>query len=175
MVRRLRAEKKEPGWIVLCVSAALLYFFAAFGIEANSLGINYKEVAPGVYQTPAGCLHQMNIPANAPVVYKVGDPNDSGYIRHWWKYVQVVYVVNKYDPRVFRVATRNTIVYRTKMDALLDSGKIVGLSQNIDTVIINGGTDVFWLHDHYGKPQPGFETLAKPEHGSARIEKWIFG
>jgi hypothetical protein len=149
----------------------LIAIFMAIGVSPHTLGTTYKEVMPGVYQSSGGYLYHKSIPADAPVIYRVGNPADSHYTMRWWRWVNVVYVGDNYD---FRVTTRDVILYRTDKEALLAGGKIVSLSVRLDSVMVNGGTDVFWRKDHYGQPQPGFEMLACSIDGGQRLEKWVF-
>ena len=147
-----------------------------FGVLAVLIGWTdvLPEVAPGVVVN-----HRLDdklywIGQDVPTVYENGSPQNSGCQLRWWQWKRVICVGdNIYDRRVAR---RDTVLYRTNSQAAT-VGEIVSLSKDIKdikAVTINGGTDAFWRHDHYGEPQPGFEMLVRPKSGDARIEKWVF-
>ncbi|MCX6741370.1 MAG: hypothetical protein NTY61_03165 [Candidatus Parcubacteria bacterium] len=153
--------------------AAVLLIAMSLAVSPFIPSCPCQEVTPGVVlNNHLGVNSLYCIGKDVPTEYENGDPNNSGYIVRWWRWIKVVYIGNNiYD---HRVADHDMILYRTAEQVVLSSDKIVDMPKHVEVVVINAGADLFWRHDHYGQPQEGFEMLVRPKDGSARIEKWVF-
>jgi len=161
----------EWGWgfpgILIGVLFILLGFIEGWLPEAPS-----REVSPGVVLCHHLGDHLYYVGRDVSTLYENGDPNNSGYVVRWWKWVNVIKVGN--DVYDHRVADCDVVLYQTAEQVALSSNAIVNLPEHPRVVTINAGTDAFWRHDHYGQSQPGFEMLVAPKSGTPRIEKWVF-
>lgn len=165
-------REKRYGTAFLTGSMTMCYLMLLL-LHWNPLTILVKEVQPGIFLDQHGELVAMKLPEEIPTIYEVGDPERSGYVIRWGKWVQVIRLDDKYNPRV---AERDVLFYRTELQAVVGNGRIVSLPKEVKTITKCVAPDSWWRKEHPGEVQGEIEFLVWPKShpNEARIEKLIF-
>lgn len=168
---------------VLCAFCFVASFSSGFSFNIFGPRTFIKEASPGVWFADDGKVYDVanfgitiSKEKNIPVVYQIGNPDDSGYTVRWWRLVKVEYTFDKYD---YRAASRQLVLYRTKEKAVAmsdgDNPRIINLPDKLEIATINECADAYWRQTHPGQTEGEFEMLVYPVgEGQPRIEKWVF-